>query len=324
MDGPRHTDIGNTLDSTCDYFCTSGHPLPRPERLHAFQFLVLSGWNKEEAIEGLNKVYKVSKRSAASLYELCGGSVREMLRANKDFDKVTSDFDELLARLPDQQVAIAVRSTERDDNEESYDRIRTMFELDGDPVPIQRVDSIYCLNKLCQKISLNEWFSSYSLGVSIGDGTLQDVTFERCIHVWFFRVKPPLVPTVCWSQGTASEGIKQLISPNVYWIPSISNFPHIDSAVVIGSELYALQITCQKKQKRFVSKDFLTNFVAVVQLAFTIQFTNVNVIYVVPRGSRMRPLQHPKIIGSVHQIDTTNLETFDESMWSLPFLASCR
>ena len=325
VDGPRYTDARDTLEGSCDYFCTSGgHPPPRPERLGAFRFLVLSGWNEEEAIEGLNKVYKITKRNAVSLYELCGGSVREMLRAYKEFDKVRSDFDSLLVRLSDKQVAIAVYSTERNDDEKSFDRIRTMFALDGDPTPIQRVDSIYNLNKLCQRLALKKWFSAYSLGVSVGDVTLQGVTFERCIHVWFFRVKPPLVPTVCWSKGSSKQGIEQLISPNVYWIPSVSNFPNIDSAVVIGSELYALQITCQKKEKRFNSKDFLTNFVEVVQTALTIQFTNVHVLYVVPHGSRLPPLQHTKIIGSVHQIDTTNLETFDASMWSLPFLVNSR
>ena len=62
VDGPEYKDRENTLDSACDYFCTSGgHPLPKPERQHSFRFLVLSGWTKEEAIAGLNQVYGLSK-----------------------------------------------------------------------------------------------------------------------------------------------------------------------------------------------------------------------------------------------------------------------
>ena len=321
IDGPRHTDTQNTCDGACDYFCTSGgHPLPKPERLGSFRFVVLSGWSEEDAIAGLREVYKASMTEAKSLYNLCGGSVREMVRAVADFGQVQSDFDTLLVRLSDQQVAIAVQSTERNDNEKSYDRIRTMFEVEGQQTPVQRVDSIYVLNKLCQKVAIKEWFSAYQLGVSIGDGTLQGVTFERCIHVWFFQTKPPPIAAVCWSQGTSTAGISQLNSANVYRIPSTTNFSNIDSAVVIGSQLYALQITCQKKQKVFDGKTFMENFVEVVRAGMKIQFTEVHVILVVPRGSRLRPLRYPNIIGSVHYVDPTNMQTFDESMWSLPFL----
>ena len=327
VDGPRHSDKENTLQGHYDYLCTSGgHPLPKQEHLR-FRRWVLSGWSKDEAIAGLTAVVEnTDEELFERVYELCGGCIRNMIRATKEYEHVKKETDDLLTRLTESQIAIAVISSERKDDEMSFDRVRTMFQLKPNELPVQKVDSTYILNKLCQTIAVQKWLEAYSLGVRIEDGAFQEICFERCVHAWFTREKPDPVTSVCWSEGTAEDGINALVSKNVYWIPGVTNFPNIDSAVVVGNKLYALQMTCKRGKKPFDPETFFKNFVQVVQRTFNKKLlTTVHVFLLVPIGVQADlGCKHRRLTSTVHPVDTTSTTSFDETMKNLPFLFRSR
>ena len=103
VDGPRHSDIPTIIKGTYDYFCTSGgHPLPKQELQARFRMCVLNGWTKVEAIDGLLALHGMqrtrsseAKERARRAYELCGGSIRNMLRAFESDDQYQVLTDEM-------------------------------------------------------------------------------------------------------------------------------------------------------------------------------------------------------------------------------------
>ncbi len=294
VDGPRYSDKMNTLGGAYDYFCTSGgHPAPKQEQAATFRMWVLSGWTEDEAIDGLHAVYNHLEQTAKYAYELCGGSIRNLLRvcqSDEQYAIVKKDTDRLLSRHSKEEVNVALTSTERSENEKSFDRVRTMFRQEKEDDALQIVDSMYILHELRRRIALSVWFDGYRLSLSVLDGTLQGLYFEKCIHKWFDEQKPKPIIHVRWSTGTTFDGLSQFQAPNEYWIPSVSNFPNIDSAVVVNDQLHALQITCTKsKNRKFDAKNFLDTFVHPDRASFPTLNENVNIIFLVPGNSVLPP-----------------------------------
>ena len=90
---------------------------------------------------------------------------------------------------------------------------------------IQIVDSSHILQILRLQIRMATLVKGYRLLKDTGNCTLQGIYFEMVIHKWFEERKPDFIKDFCWSQGNTVEGVGQLISPNVYWVPSVCNFP---------------------------------------------------------------------------------------------------
>ncbi len=328
VDGPRHSDRLNTLQDTYDYFCTSGgHPVPKQEQEAIFRTWVLGGWTEKEAIEGLQAFSPYHEQTARHAYELCGGSIRNLLQvcqSDQQYAIVKKNTDRLLSWHNKDAVKVALTSTEISENEKSFDRVRTMFRQEKEDDALQIVDSVYILHELRRRIDLSIWFDGYRLSLSVLDGILQGLYFEKCIHKWFDEQKPKPIENVCWSTGTTIDGLSPFQAPNVYWIPSVSNFPNIDSAVVVNDQLYALQMTCTKsKNHRFDANEFLETFVQLVRVSFPTLKENVNIIFLVP-GNFILSLppapDHDNLTFTLQYVDMTRGEFFDRSMRLLPFL----
>jgi hypothetical protein len=83
------------------------------------------------------------------------------------------------------------------------------------------------------------------------------------------------------SKGTKVKSVQELNTKNVYWMPSIPNFPNIDAAVVIGDVLYAFQYTILSNHT-FKKDTFWRDFVHVVR--GQVEFARVHVYIVSPNN----------------------------------------
>jgi hypothetical protein len=198
-----------------------------------------------------------------------------------------------------------------------------MFEV-GHGRNIQIVDSAFILHLLCERIALARWFEGYSLGLSIGHGSLKGIFLEQCIHRWFAENRPSPITGVIWADGSHQDSIQLLNQPNHYWVPKSPNFPDIDSAVYIDSQdtLYAFQITCTQASTRVLHELFRERFVKKVQLNFGKCFRKVHVIFLVPMESTLTVSAgvHADIECTKHYVDMRTMNLLHESMKSLPFL----
>jgi hypothetical protein len=248
VNGPHWKDNLNTLEKDYDYLCTSGgHPPFKPSDEEGSRMWVLDAWTEEESMDALTALGRPHDK-AKDAYWLCGGSIRDMLSAVKDSGTRKERIDQNLSFFRDNDL-LAERSTIVIDRSEGVrDRLRRMFR---DPAGtstkvmriVQLVDSEYAAKVLRNTITLEKFFGAYNLAVTIKDRTAQGVFFECVIHRWFDGATRSPIEKICWSSGSGDDGVAEFVESNVYWIPSISNFPAIDSAVVIGDTLHALQIT---------------------------------------------------------------------------------
>ncbi len=244
---------------------------------------MLSGWTEDEAIAGLHAVSNHMERTAKRTYELCGGSIRNLLQvcqSDAAYTAVKNEIDDFLSGLTNEEVIVALTSTERSENKKSFDRVRTMFLQDKVSRATQIVDAEYILHELRRRIALSRWLDGYRLALSILDGTLKGLYFEKCVastNGLTNRNRNQL--KLC--AGLQGQPLRD--SASLWLQMSIgSNFPNIDSAVVVNDKLYALQITCTKSKKRkFDACNFVDTFVQTVRASFPTLKKNVNIIFLI-------------------------------------------
>jgi hypothetical protein len=291
VDGPRHdAHEDNLLRKKYDYLCTSGgHPPLKSEQEHGGRMWVLDAWTKEEGIEALTKFGHPDDR-AREAYWVCGGSIRDMLKAIDNTTHRKQKINLSLKYFIDNEVLAEESSMVTERRQGANDRLRRMFRATfcastAEMAIIQLVDSEYALKKMREKIPLGKFFDAYKLGVTIDGRAIQGLLFECIIHRWFATTLPSGIKKICWSTGTGDEGVAQLVERDVYWVPSICNFPAIDSAVVIGDTIHALQITIRDDHP-FTVHTFKTKFVDKVKATFK-NLRSVVVYLVVPKGTEV-------------------------------------
>jgi hypothetical protein len=379
IDGPNHTDKFDLMVGTYDYFCTSGGFPLYSSTEDGKRLWILDGWTREEAIAGLAAIAGRDKSKAEKIYQLCGGKIRDMLKACNSPQKVSGDINRRVANLTFDAMSMALLSTERSTDPSSPDRLRTMFlnksmlqqdgeqpgdsafgwnddlfafkpELetggeepqggaDGNDVmnAYQVVDSDYALNMLTKTMSVQSFVKSYKFCLELGMRSGAGNFFERIIHRTVADLqkegKPPL-KDVCWSSGNSKESLKQLNKTGVYWIPSVSNFASIDSALVHDHTLYLFQMTIADRHD-FNVVSFRRAFADRVMNTFRENGDKINeskmvLFVVVPRGSGFNIdksleftngkewVKKPKEIESLlHPVDLTGPDKVFESIGEL-------
>jgi hypothetical protein len=294
---------------------------------------VLDGWTKSEAIEGLH-IFGYKESLVEEAYTLCGGKIRDMLEfCEGKREKVRLSLDIACNELNDSSIALAIQSTERKLADKIPDRLRTMFRdltitntelMNG----LQVVDSSYVLSRLCEKLDMEPFFKAYKLSTNVKVESAQGLYFEKIVHQWFLKDSKRAdsnspIQEVCFSTGSKVEGVRQLSKPNMYWVPSTSNFANIDSALVLNNTLFAFQMTI-KHYHEFNETSFESSFVKPVKEAFQNQLdgsgiTQVVVVFVVtiPENRFMVPESITKFKSLTHQVITDNMDTVSCSMGEL-------
>jgi hypothetical protein len=250
IDGPRHDATRDTCSGTYDYLCTSGGFRPLKLQEHEKRVWVLDGWTKAEVVQCL-LLESVNEASALELYSLCGGMIRNVLRAAAGAKaEIETEFANRVRDLASSKwTKLAVASTSRPYSEEDLDQIRTIFVIGGNQAEdkmqaLQIVDSEFVLKGLCSMspVSVEALFAAYQLaGKSRGAKDAQGYYFKEVIHQWILLRKPLPVTNACRCTVEANEVLHMLTERKLYWIPDVSNFPTVDAALVYEDTLYAFQ-----------------------------------------------------------------------------------
>jgi hypothetical protein len=236
-----------------------------------------------------------------------------MLKACRAPDKVRKDIERRVKFLGNDTVAMTVHSTERNDDPNHPDRLRTMFVQKAKPKTtgeqphdraddwkevmdaLQIVDSEYAMNRLSKSTSVGAFLDSYRFCLNVDMRSSAGCFFERIIHqsVNTTGLKPT-VSRACFSEGTSKDSLQQLTGPGVYWIPSVSNFASIDSALVCDHTLYSFQMTIMDR-RAFNVDSFQRKFAETVKATFAGRhdITGLVVYTVVPLRSKF---VSPKVV----------------------------
>jgi hypothetical protein len=127
---------------------------------------------------------------------------------------------------------------------------------------LQVVDSGYVLNYLRRKLDMGRMFEAYALVKSSNlqrgaEGSLFELMIHRLVDVSCNLKDNDLerirnVKQVSWSEAkTWKDDMAHLHEPSAYWVPNVSNFPSIDSAIVLDNTLHAFQMRISSKPKPF-------------------------------------------------------------------------
>jgi hypothetical protein len=131
----------------------------------------------------------------------------------------------------------------------------------------QVVDSGYVLNYLRRKLDMGKLFEAYAL---VKNSNLQrgaeGAFFELMIHRLVdascnLKDNDPErisnVKLVRWSDAkTWRDDMAYLRESSAYWVPNVSNFPSIGSAIVLDKTLFAFQMRITSKPKPFIFERF--------------------------------------------------------------------
>jgi hypothetical protein len=292
IDGPRHDDAANTLYLDYDYFCTSGgHPAFKNHASKSRRMWILDGWTKEEATAALG----VGPRAAAAAYALCGGNIRDMFDSftPRGIIRIRTELQRAIEETLRADIQLVILSSERGAG--IRDRLRTMFRAractnDDWMTAVQFVDSKFLLRHLRARLTLETFHAAYFLCQSMNSGAGRGLFFEHLVHQWFERSQGDLGITVLWTEGTAQQSVGLFVDHDVYWIPSIVNFPNIDSAIVLGDILYVFQMTIMVDHP-FDMDTFEAEFVVPVVPRVSrvgVPVDSVFLFIVVPRGTFFR------------------------------------
>jgi hypothetical protein len=331
VDGPNHREENNLMGGTYDYFCTSGG-FPRYKGSETGKRLwVLDGWTQEEAMDGLTSLNH-DKLKAEDAYFLCGGNIRAMIKACDSFQEVRKSLDALVEEDVDtKSVELVVTNALRSRDASNPDRLRTMFERrleeDGDSWrkvmrAYQRVDSSYVMGRLLEILESGPFFEAYLLSRNHGIGSAEGIFFEYLFHKRVQEIAElEMLPSedVCFSKGTAAQGLEMLSRPKLYWKPSTPHFKAVDSALVIDDVLYVFQFTIMDK-KKYDGDALERDFVRAVRGTIGFQGGTV-VVFVSPAGTNYRVQEHAATTGSLtywaREVDLTSLSAMDRTIRKL-------
>jgi hypothetical protein len=353
VDGPRYDDEPNTLSGRYDYFCTSGGMPPPKNADRGRRMWILDGWMREETVACLTQVHNKSHEEAREAFRLCGGNIRDLIDvcgAKVKLGEKRDELDDLLKSLSDRAVQLALRSSLRQDDVASPDRLRTMFwgrSEQGDykkrMCALQIVDSEYVLDHLRRRHDVGGILGAFKEAVTLSPNrTLQGCYFELLIHQFIEKshnlsstdapsTLPP-VNEVVWSNESTWDGdLLKLSRSNQYWIPRTQNFRNVDSALVNNGTLYSFQITI-KSSHSFTESTFRKDFETVRE---RLQFSDAIHYFLHPHDTAFNfpDILKPPGTRSQHQgtsreaslpikfkslaVDVTSIETLTRSMMAL-------
>jgi hypothetical protein len=342
VDGPNATDENDLLEGTFDYLCTSGGFPSFTSTEMGKRLWILDGWTREEAIEGLAALHHPESK-AEDVYRLCGGRIREMLKACDSWHDVKTKLDNMVDEIDKNMVELAVLSTSRVGTVKNPDRLRTMFERrPTDPRMLdawkrnmsacQIVDSPYLKERIYDKFGSDPFLQSYVLSRDSSSGSAEGVFFECLFHQRVRELNDkdkdkvtnkdrlkPVVDDVCWSKGTAAHGLAELDRRNLYWRPSVANLKAVDAALVHDETLYVFQLTKMDRKPKFDGEALERDFVQEVKRRVDFRGGAV-VIFVSPAGTNYRLDRHAPTSSLTYrasEVDMSSLDAIDDSLVQL-------
>jgi hypothetical protein len=328
VDGPKWNETADLLGGSFDFLCTSaGYPVLSSEKRAKYRVWVVDGWYQEDAVAALVDVGKTEEQ-AEKAYDLCGGRIRDLLRACEDYEGEMNSIDIMLNKLKEKDVSLALSSSLPSGDPKNPDRLRTTFRAPGNRSTVQMeavqiVDSPYFVRKLRTRFSLKKYFESFASAAEEGLRSVMGGFFEELVHKWFYIVAETKarddIRQVRWASGKKADCPAQLDDSNLYWAPSVSNFPNIDSAIVVDKTLFAFQMTISDDHK-FSPATFQTGFIDLVDETL---FQAVVLYIVTPLSTPFSVSNFAKKVAGLpltvrhFAVDMKSLESFMASMGKL-------
>jgi hypothetical protein len=193
---------------------------------------------------------------------------------------------------------------------------------------VQVVDSGCVVNSLRRELDMDKIFDAYVLAQDSWQRGPEGCFFELLIHRIVAATcnwpqtdagRLPNVQGVRWADGnTWQANMAELRSANEYWIPSVSDFPRVDSAIVSRNRLYAFQLR--------TLHDLTFNMSMYQEFEQTVRqsesFPNLErdvVVYVVrPTGTSLAvPADVGNLMFRSYEVDTTSIDTIASSLRQL-------
>jgi hypothetical protein len=316
IDGPNYTEKHKTMDGCYDYFCTSGGiPAFKNCLWGKVRRWILNGWSKDEAIQALitlharqdnptavravedtasemDKHLKEILEKANRAYWLCGGRIRDLLKAYDDFEGVKMDIVQSLHHLNAEGIIIAGSETWLSSGLH-LDRLRTMLratsgDIDNLMFSFLVVESPFKLLYAANRVDVAQWVEAYNK-VKVGcPQFIGGGFFEMAVHRWiqtngtYTASKSSPIKKVCWSVGTGTEDVDMMMKRNMYCVPSTCDFSNIDSVLVVDNILHVFQMTAEK-QLDFNLYTFVENFALPVWKTSPFNFVFIHVV--IPSGT---------------------------------------
>ena len=285
LDGPRHNEKLDLINNAFRFLCTSGGYPPRHQsEIMSTEVKVLSGWGEDTLVSFLCKMGLVPEQ-AGRVYAFSGGKVRLATWGLEENGilRIKKWFNELFTEFGQEKIALAVTKTDSSASASSSDRLRTRFvNYDGKGESLLIVDSAYAVNSLRSRLDFGDFMSAFQLAGVCGLRSARGWFFEEIMHLWFKGKKPSVVHHWLRSDGSAADGIGAMDKPNLYWIPSTSNFANIDAAIVVGSILVCIQYTVSDTHA-FDKETFWSHFIS--HIRSKLGFISVEVWFVSPKGT---------------------------------------
>lgn len=187
----------------------------------------------------------------------------------------------MISAIDTEMAKMAVTDTKSNISEKSMDRLRTMFRAPGHPGAHQIVDSQFYARELRLRLGAESFYNSFQFAVEKGLMTAAGCHFEELMHECF-RDLPAPVQKLLQSVGTGVEGIQQLVSRLVYWIPGVPDFANIDAAFVdANGKLWCIQYTVSGSHS-FNTTTFRAKFLRPLGRAVNFNATDIEILFVVP------------------------------------------
>jgi hypothetical protein len=286
-----------------NYICTNG---PRFYKWWHYEtrLWLLGGWSQDDARQALHALGHDDKNAGRSVFELCGGNIRDMVDAAVNYEKVKARLDRLVDGIDKDAVTLVAMasSSHRPDNPRNRDRLRLVYEGPRTDSEEERpdywktrmsgyevVDSPYLLRQMSQVLDVSHFSQAYRLVSFEKDETLCRLWFTRLVHKCAEEAKldPRLeaINEVCWSSGSRDECARSLARPSLYWIPREPDYPNVDSALVVGVTLYVFH-TGMQETSVFDENELRALFVSAVAQQMPLE--RVVVCFVHPEGSDRR------------------------------------
>jgi hypothetical protein len=303
LDGPRMKEEAEDRCGRYNYICTNG---PRFYKWWHYEtrLWLLGGWSQDDSNQALRALGHDDKNAGRSVFELCGGNIRDMVDAVVNYEKVKARLDRLVDGIDTDAVTLVAMasSSHRPDNPRNRDRLRIVFE--GGPAVnegeedtnwktqmggYEVVDSPYLLRRMLQVLDLSHFNQAYRQVYHDKKEALCRLWFTRLVHKCAKEAEldPQLeaIDEVCWSSGSRDECVRSLSRPSLYWIPSDPDNPNVDSALVVGVTLYVFH-TGMQGTSVFDEIELRALFVSAV--AHQMPLERVVVCFVYPQGSHLR------------------------------------
>lgn len=300
-DGPRY-DEKEDVKPQYDLITSGGHPELKGEQVSNMRFVILDSWNEPESIACLKVLRQTCKKDAKEIYDIAGGSVRDLMLNNRARKRLLKSRKNMIANLDSTQKLVLQKSI-RASRGVNFDSLRAMYAADEEREDaFQIVQSPLYLRLLRDNIQLDSLREDVEKARMLGIGTLYGIYFELFVHTAMSTlsrlqkqadfVSSSIPFDVVVGIGSWRESVRYLNRQTLYWQPEKGNFPNIGGAMMVGNTLHCLQyLTTKDGFHVFNLITFKTLFLDALP---RLGYTNIQVHFITPEDRHFVGVKLPK------------------------------